>query len=455
MADDADTAIHADLLIRDGRIAALLPPASVVEECETLDATGMLILPGFVDTHRHTWQTQLRTVAADWTLFDYLVRMRSLYSGLYGAEDARLGNLAGAWESLDAGITTIVDHCHLINSPDHADALLDGLQATGIRGVFCYGFFVNPRHDPPSIEPGPGWRYDDARRLRRERLSGDDGLIRFGIAPQEPEAIASDLLCAEIGIARELGARTISMHVAMGNYDPGNHVVGMLAGRGLLGPDMLFVHGAALTDDELAAMAAAGAGLSVTPETEMQMGMGFPAAFRARDTGVRTSLGVDIVSNYAADLILQARLALQSARAVENHQLASRRKAPRRLRQTCREALRLTTMGGAEALHLERDIGSIEPGKAADIILIRADGLHMTPSIDDMAMVILGASARDVDTVIVDGVIRKRAGQLVGVDVQALRAQLTASAAEIQARYAELDHGHAEAIWASILPNLA
>lgn len=455
MADgDTGRASCRDVLIRDGNVADLLPRGSKVTDAEVIDAAGRIVLPGFVDTHRHTWQTQLRTVAADWTLFDYLVRMRSIYSGCYTAEDAYLGNHLGALESINAGITTIVDHSHLINSPDHADGLVDGLVESGIRGVFCYGFFVNPTLNPYRIAPEPGWRYQDARRIRTARLSSDNARIRFGIAPQEAEAIPPDVLRSEIGLAREMDAHTISMHVAMGNYDGDNRIVAMLRDAGLLGPDMLFVHGASLGDDELRAMAESGAGLSCTPETELQMGMGFPIAFRAREHGVRTSLGIDIVSNYTADMLVQMRMALQSARAVDNAGLAGFGKAPRSVRRSTRDALRLATLGGAEALHMDSVIGSIAPGKAADILILRADDLHMTPSHDDVAAVVFGARTDDIETVLIDGIVRKRDGKLVGVDLERLKARLAQSAARIEAEYRSVDSAPIEAFWSSLFPHL-
>jgi cytosine/adenosine deaminase-related metal-dependent hydrolase len=223
---------------------------------------------------------------------------------------------------------------------------------------------------------------------------------------------------------------------------------------GLLGPDMLFVHGAALGDDELKAIAQSGAGLSCTPETELQMGMGFPAAFRAREFGVRTSLGIDIVSNYSADMLVQMRMALQSARSVDSAELAVLGKAPRHVRRSTRDALRLATLGGAEAVHLETSIGSIAPGKAADIVILRTDGLHMAPSHDDIAAVVFGARPDDVETVLVDGIIRKRDGMLVGVDLDRLKARLAQSAADIQSRFGSVDPAPVDTFWSSLLPNL-
>ena len=161
---DGPAECRADILIEGERIAAV---ASAIEvpDAERIDAAGMIVLPGFVDTHRHTWQTQLRAVAADWSLFDYVGQMRNTYAAFYTPEDAWLGNHAGALEAIDAGVTTLVDHCHILNSPQHADEALRGLQESGIRAVFCYGLFANPTHHPFRRTLDPGWRIADTSRL--------------------------------------------------------------------------------------------------------------------------------------------------------------------------------------------------------------------------------------------------------------------------------------------------
>jgi len=281
-----------DVLIENGAIAAVGPRLDA-GGAEVIDATGMIVTPGFVDTHRHVWQTQLRTVAADWSLFDYFARMRSIYGSFYEAEDAYLGNHVGALEALSAGITTLVDHCHIINSPAHADQAIAGLRDAGVRGVFCYGFYPNPSQHPFAMTLDPGWRRDDARRVGREHFADANALLRMGVAPSEVEAMPLETIRSEMELARDLGALRISCHVAMGTYDRGRRVVGQLASDGLLGPDVLLVHGSSLTDDELDAVARAGAGIAATPETELQMGMGHPVTARAMARGVPMSLGID------------------------------------------------------------------------------------------------------------------------------------------------------------------
>jgi cytosine/adenosine deaminase-related metal-dependent hydrolase len=399
----------ADILIGDSTILDVAPRIAATD-CQVLDASTMIAIPGFVDTHRHVWQTQLRTAATDWTLFNYFTQMRWIYSSFYDPGDVYLGNLAGALEALNAGITTLVDHSHIMNSPEHADEAIRGLQDSGIRGIFCYGLFPNPSHHPLRWNLDPAWRFGDATRLRREKFSSGDSLLLMGLAPTEIEATPFDASCAELRFGRQLGVRRISCHVAMGAFDRGRQVVKHLHEEGLLAEDLLFVHGSALTDDELGYIAASGAGISTTPESELQMGMGYPVTERARTRGAHASLGIDIVSNYSGDMFAQMRLLLQTQRAWENDRRTS---PPRELSFNARDVLELATMGGARVAGLDSIVGSITPGKQADIVLIRTDAINMVPTIDPVGAVVLQANIHDVDTVLVGGRALKRHGQLV------------------------------------------
>lgn len=445
--------MRADILVDSGKIVAIAP--DIAADAETIDASDAIVMPGFVDTHRHVWQTQLRTVATDWSLFDYLIEMRYAYSTFYTAEDAYLGNLVGALEALDAGVTTLVDHCHILNTPEHAEEAARGLQDAGIRAIFCYGTFVNTPRATMSVPSDPEWRRKTARALRRGRLADDRGLVRFGFAPFEAEAMAPEALADEIRFARELGAATISCHAAMGPYDSGRaHVVERLHAEGLLGPDLLFVHGASFTDHELELIRDAGAAISSTPETELQMGMGFPVAFRARSHEVKVGLGVDIVSNYAGDMFMPMRLGLQSTRALRNAEYGARGRAPSIITPDALSALRMATLGGAEAIRMDRQIGSLEVGKAADIAIVSTNAIHMTPAFDAVGALVLNARPTDIGTVLVNGRVVKRDGELVGIDWPALRNRLLASSERIMAGFKTVNVGEIAAMARPVFPHL-
>ncbi len=429
--------VEGDVLVSGENIEAVAPHLEAGDS-RVIDAAGAIVAPGFVDSHRHVWQTQLRGVAAEWTLYDYVLHMRMGYGSLYTPDDAYLGNLGGAVEALDAGITSLVDHSHIMNSPAHADEALRGLYDSGIRAVFCYGLYPNPRRDaetPFALDFEPGWRMDDARRLRRERLSADDGRIVFGLAPSEATAVPFEQTEREIALARDLGARRISLHVAMGRWDRGDRTVERLANAGHLSSDILFVHGSTLTDGELRAIGDAGASISCTPESELQMGMGRPVYARASREGAVTSLGVDIASNFSGDMFAQMRLLLQSERGFENEALE---RPPRGLALRTRDVLELATLGGARAAGLDGNTGSLTPGKQADLIVVRTDSPHMAGVSDAAAALVLYASASDVDTVLVGGRVRKENGKLVGLDWPTLRDRLRASSAMIRDRASKI-----------------
>ena len=447
--------VAADVLVRGECIAEVAPGISCAD-AKVVDARGMIVLPGFVDTHRHVWQTQLRTVATDWSLFNYFTQMRLIYSAFYGPDDVFLGNHVGALEALDAGITTVVDHCHILHTPEHTDEALRGLEQSGIRAVFCYGLFESPsyRDDAARSSLPAGWRFEDARRVRRDRLSSSQGRVLMGFAPAEIDANPYETNVAEIRFARELAAHRISCHVAMGAYDSGQRFVEHMGRDGLLADDMLFVHGSSLTDDELRFMADSGAAVSATPETEMQMGMGFPVALRARDAGVRSSLGIDIVSNYSGDMFAQMRLCLQASRALDNREYEDRGRAPRRIRVSARDVLDLATRGGAEAAGLASRVGTLEAGKQADIAMIRTDSIHMTPAIDAVGAVVLHANSGDVDTVFVAGRCVKRDGKLVDADWPALSARLHASSRRIVEGMQSVPLGAIEDLAAQMMPRV-
>ncbi|KAM6529854.1 hypothetical protein FALCPG4_007981 [Fusarium falciforme] len=232
------------------------------------------------------WQQMLRGVATDWSLLDYMISMRSVYGSLFTPEDVYLSTYVGALSLLNNGITSVLDHCHIINSPDHADAAVKALK---------------------DAECTHSERLADAARIW-EKCFGDNHpgrqLLTYGVAPNEVEAQEFDDRAREIAEALGLEARIVTMHVAHGPMDLlHKQTVQKLADAGELKSDLVFAHGASLTDSELREICTSGAGVVSTPDTELQMGMGFPVAFRAHDGGCRAGLGIDITSNQGNDFI--------------------------------------------------------------------------------------------------------------------------------------------------------
>jgi len=408
------------VLVEDGRVVAVAPDLGDVD-AERIDASGGVIMPGFVDTHRHTWQTALRGICADWTLMDYFLGIRSTLSPRYSARDVYVGNYVGALEALDAGVTTILDFSHCNNTPDHADAAIDGLREAGIRATFAYGYFAPPRAEPHFTTHA--MRLDDSRRVQREIAALPGGLLTMGISLTEPGLIPFADTRAEVETARELGV-VIATHTGCIWGMPSG--LDQFAFHGLLGPDIVHVHCNACTERDWRLLQGSDAKISVTPETEMQMGMGHPPIGRALEAGLVLSLSCDVMSSNSGDMFTQMRLGLQDARALENDRSHRRRTDPTELRHTVRDALTWATINGAKALGLDDRIGSLTPGKRADVIVVGPGGgrLNMLGLANPVGAVVQQANASNVQTVLLDGAPVKRDGRLLGVDEHRIAAML-------------------------------
>jgi len=429
---------NCDVLIEDEFIKAVGPNIQHSSDHIIIDATDAIVSPGFIDTHRHTWQTQLRTICTDFVLADYLLTLRHVYGSCYSPHDAYLGNYCGALESIDNGITCLIDHSHIMNSPEHADAAVKGLKDAKIRGTFCYGFYPNPawegsKMDKDREEKTPNWRLEDAKRVRQTHFPSNrpEELLRFGVAPAEAEVVPFDQLVHEIEVARSLNAAVITAHVALGKYDWGHFTTRKLNQRGLLGPDLLWSHANSLSDDELQAVEKHGVGLSSTPDIELQMGGGHPIAFKAKEFGCSPGLGIDICSNCPADMFQQMRLLIQVQRCADQAKVSG---PPLKMSRKCAEVLEMATMGGAKSVGLDKVIGSVTPGKRADLLMTKCDTTRLVPVHDPVGALVLYTNGSDIDTVFINGELVKSQGKLTNVDWPKVRAELRKSVPSIMER---------------------
>ncbi|WP_433010856.1 amidohydrolase family protein [Kribbella sp. CA-294648] len=375
-----------DVLIEDGRIAAV-GPGLAVTDAEVIDASDRIVLPGFVDTHRHLWETALRGIAVDVDLGWYLEHVLGGYGSRHRPEDVAASNLVGALECLDAGITTVQDYSHVQYSIEHTDAALDALTSSGIRAVFGYG--------PPPLLGTP---VDPAGM--RHVLDRTSGLVTAAVAAIGPSFAPIEVVRADWALAAEFDLPVV-VHISSGPV--ATLPLQLLRDEGLLGPNLLFVHGNNLPDSELKLIADSGAAVAVTPAVEARMEMGAPMAGRLKAAGVTTGLGIDVVTTASGDMFSAMR-----------ELLALGHKA-----LTAAEVLRIATLEGARALGMADQIGSLRQGKQADIILVRATDLNLIGGgHDPIGTIVTAAHPGNVDTVLVAGNPVKRDGRLLHGDLQ-------------------------------------
>jgi cytosine/adenosine deaminase-related metal-dependent hydrolase len=400
-----------DILIEDDKIIKVAqtiraPNAAVI------DANGMIVMPGFVNAHIHTWQTGLRGIAGNWSIPEYLHGMHANISPRYTANDTYLGNLIGSLNQINNGATTIFDWCHNNATPGHTDAAIRGLQETGIRAIFGHG---SPKPDakkgelPYSHMPHPR---SELERLRKGVFASDSKLITLAMAALGPDFSTWEVTEHDFKLAKELDL-IISAHVWGAPNRMNKDGYQKLAKMRLLGPNHNLVHGVYLSTNELKLIVDSGASITVTPEVELQMSHGIPLTGRLRELGVQPSIGVDVESNISGDMFTIMRMTMQTQRNLDNQSIAHKTKLPaQKLSIKPKEALAWATIESAKALKLDKKVGSLKPGKQADLIFINKNDLNLFPVNNAVEAVVFHANGSNVDTVMIAGKIKKRNGKL-------------------------------------------
>jgi len=413
------------ILIEGERIAAIAPTIKAAD-AEIFDGRSFIVIPGLVNAHMHTWQTGLRAISSNWTLLEYF---RWVHAGLatrFTPEDIRIANLAGALNQINCGTTTLVDWCHNNPTPAHTDAAIEGLRESGIRAAFFHG---SPKPDPKPGEPHysevPHPR-SEVERLLRGPFASRDQLLTLGLAILGPHYSTLDVSLADFRLARELKL-VASMHQGGGPAKTPNGW-DVLEQDNLVQDYVNIVHGNDLSDERLARFVDLGVTFSVAPENEMAQGHGHPIIGRLRKLGAAPSLGVDLESVISGDMLTVARIALAHQRALDN---AAHRAATGGIPETStipvRDALSWITVEGARILGFQDRIGTISPGKQADLVFIRADALNLWPVHDPVATVVMQANLANIDSVMIAGAWRKRDGRLLFHDLDHVKTDLARS----------------------------
>ncbi len=389
-----------DVLIAGSKIVRVGKDLDV-EGAEVIDASAFAVIPGFIDTHRHTWQTALRATVVP---SNYFATVLVQLGPLFRPQDVYIGNLLGAVGALDSGITTMLDWSHIMNSPAHADSAVQGLRESGIRGVFAHG--VGQVGKSAGVSGSNSQQHsDDIRRVQQELFGPDEDLLTLALAFGGPEFSSIEDTINDVNLARELGIR-LTTHVGV---LPGKNSITQMNDAGLLGPDITYIHASGTPDEEIDLIAQSGGSLSISPLNERLKGL-----TRWLKHGLRPSLSLDTETIAPTDLFAQMR-------ALMWHEWTVQAEDPDRIPFTSQDILEFATIEGARATGLDDKVGTLTPGKAADVVLVDLEDITTLPrGGDPLGTITMLAQPHHVKWVIVNGVIRKRDGRLVDVDVERL-----------------------------------
>jgi len=412
--DDART-VHedADVLVVDGRIAAIGRGLTVPDGTFEIDASNGIVRHGMIDSHRHMWQTAMRAYGADWTLTQYFVWYYLEHGKAFRPEDYWAGNALSTLDAIESGITTTVDWSHGLQSVAHAEAAIDALVSSPGRYVMGFG----------NIFAGPWeWTADPAYRRVVESAIGDSRLAGVQLAfdvtgdPAFPERAAFE-------VARELDVR-VTTHAGVwgATNDDG---VRLMHEHGFMEEGTVYVHAATLSQDSYQRIAATGGIVSLSTESEQSCGQGYPPSHSLREHDIPVSLSVDTSAWFSADLFSAMRTTLGADRSWEHLTAHEKGETITHSHLRAQHVVDWATRGGAKAVGKETELGSLEVGKLADIVLLKNDhSPSMFPILNPYGHIAMQADRGDVHTVLVGGEVKKLDGKLVGADIPGLRRKL-------------------------------
>ncbi|ASW04788.1 amidohydrolase family protein [Rhizobium sp. 11515TR] len=396
-----------DLLVEGDRIAAIGPNLAVTD-ATVIDASDTIVMPGLIDAHHHMWLGAMRRMMPDvHDLFAYIDVVAETLGCHYRPLDMYLATRLTALACLDAGITTVIDACHSSRSPEHTDAALDALDGSGIRALHMVGAAMDKKASAAHL---PG----DLKRLA-ENWNRGDGLVRVGLFGQ--------LNLDWWKVARSLDMRILTEFIGdLAKLGP------EFAEEGVLGPHNIFNHCTRIPQETWRLFANAGVNITINPRSDALFGFDDEsfAYQQAVDHGLTPAVGIDLDTAFGSDMFGEMHaLFLQQRSAMRYRKFRGEDNVPAPI--TVERVLEAATVNGAGAAGLEKEVGSLAPGKQADIIMVRTNGVAIMPVNNAAGTIVQAVERSDVDTVMVAGKIRKYGGKLVGTDLIKLSADITAS----------------------------
>lgn len=412
MDDSRSVLTNTDVLTIGDKIAEVGPGLDAPSDALVVDATDGIVMPGMIDTHRHMWQTAMRGYGADWTLTQYFVWYYLDHGKLFRPADIHAGNVLAALEAIDAGVTTVVDWSHGLQTTEHADAAVDALESVPGRFVLAYGNIQQP---PAVWSASPEFRDFVQRRITGSDMLGFQMAFDVTGDPSFPEKPAFE-------VARELGV-PVTTHAGVWGATSDDGIQLMHDG-GFMTPSTIYVHAASLSSDSYHRIAATGGSISVSTESEQSAGQGYPPTWAIRAHNIPVSLSMDTSVWWSGDLFSAMRTTLGADRSREHMEAHAKNETVTHGSLRAEHVVAWATRGGADALG-RSDLGSLAVGKKADVVLIKNEHSPVSfPVLNPYGHVAFQAQRGDVHTVLVDGRLVKSENRLVGVDLGAARAEV-------------------------------
>lgn len=413
----------ADVLVRGEHIAEVGHNLAAPEDTVVIDASGGIVMPGMVDTHRHMWQTALRGFGADWTLSQYFMFYYLNWGQIFRPEDIHAGNLLAAIEALDAGVTTTLDWSHGLQTVEHGEAAVAALREVPGRFVLAYG----------NLLQAP-WEWATSAEFRRfveRNFASSDDMLSLQLAFDVTGDTAFPERAA-FTAARDLGVG-VTTHAGVWGAT-GDDSIQLMWEHGCMRPDVTYVHAASLSRDSYQRIAASGGSVSLSTESEQSAGQGYPPSWKLRQHDIPVSLSMDTSVWWSADLFSAMRATLSADRSREHLEAHAANETVVHNRLRAEHVLDWTTRAGARTLGLGQVTGTLTPGKKADVVLVKNDRSPvMAPILHPYGHVVFQAGRGDVHTVLVNGRVVKYHHELLGIDLARAHAAVART----------VDHAHA------------